>query len=299
MIHGITHLCVFAALLSVSAPAMPPPTFANINYGPHERHKLDVWQSMATAPTPLVIFVHGGGWATRDKGDVLPKLYAHLILRGISIASINYRYTSIAILPAPVHDAARAVQFLRSKAHEWNLDAQHFAAYGVSAGGCSSLWLAYHDDLADPNSSDPVLRQSSRLQAAVGIAPQTSIDPEVVIPWAGDQVLNHPMITRAVGAQNRAEVKTRYAEWKALLQEFSPINHVTRDDPPVLLSYTTMGALPAPNAGAAIHHAIFGVKLKEKSDAVGATCVLRIEDQKPVALPTPEAFLIEHLKPKP
>jgi len=271
------------------------PTLRDISYGPHERHKLDLWRAKSDGATPLVIFIHGGGWHGGDKSDVLPKLRSFMLARGVSVASINYRYTSMATLPGPVHDAARAVQFLRTKAAEWKLNPARFGAYGVSAGGCSTLWLAYHDDLAEPSSADPIARQSSRLQAAVGISPQTSLEPEVIVGWVGDQVFKHPMIARAVGAKKLDEVRTPRAEWTKLLREFSPIHHVTRDDPPVLLSYPRSDPLPAANAGSAIHHAMFGVKLKEKADAAGAPCVLRIEDQAGNPAPKPEEFLLERL----
>ena len=55
------------------------------------------------------------------------------------------------------------------------------AAFFVAAIGLdamTTLWLAYHDDLANPKSDDPVLRESSRLCAGVGVSGQTSIDPE-------------------------------------------------------------------------------------------------------------------------
>ncbi|MEO2047672.1 MAG: hypothetical protein ABGX16_13990 [Pirellulales bacterium] len=55
-----------------------------------------------------------------------------------------------------MHDAARALQLVRSKATEWNIDKQRIGASGGSAGACSSLWLAFHPDMANPASSDPV-----------------------------------------------------------------------------------------------------------------------------------------------
>ena len=58
-------------------------------------------------------------------------------------------------MKAPLEDAARALQFVRSKAAQWNLDKQRIGASGGSAGACSALWLAFHDDMADPNSQDP------------------------------------------------------------------------------------------------------------------------------------------------
>ena len=50
---------------------------------------------------------------------------------------------------APMHDAARAVQFIRSKTAEWRIDPEQLAVAGRSAGGCTSLWLDFHDDLAE------------------------------------------------------------------------------------------------------------------------------------------------------
>ncbi|MSU23268.1 MAG: alpha/beta hydrolase [Opitutus sp.] len=280
-------------------PAPPfPPDVLDAAYGSHERHRLDLWRAKSERPTPLVVFIHGGGWHGGDKSAVPAELLTFMLAHGVSVASINYRYTSMATVPGPLHDGARAVQFLRSKAAEWKLDPKRIGAMGVSAGGCTTLWLAYHDDLADAKSADPVARESSRLQAAVGMSPQTSLDSEEVIGWVGDQVMNHPMITRAVGAKNRAQVRERYAEYSPAMREGSPITHVSRDDPPVMLAYPTMAALPAVDAGHAIHHAMQGVKLKERADAAGLVCLLRIEDQPSPSSPRPDEFLLKHLTAK-
>lgn len=279
-------------------PALPKPAFANVPYGEHERHRLDFWQSSdgSTGAAPLLVFIHGGGWAGGDKSDIPAKLLILMLKQGVSVASINYRYTSMAIIPAPLHDAARAVQFLRSKAAEWRLDRARIAAWGISAGGCSALWLACHDDLADAAGRDPVARESSRLCAAVGMSPQVCLEPAIVTEWAGDQVLAHPMIARAVQAPSPEQMKSPRPEWVALLREASPITHVSRDDPPVLISNPKLDPLPAASPGSAIHHAVFGVKLKERCDAAGTECLLVIQDQAKPDTPTPESFLLSLLK---
>lgn len=294
---ALLTLLTSGMLHAQTPPALPSPTFANASYGTHERHVLDLWQSKSAQPTPLLIFIHGGGWAGGEKTDLPIKLLDYMLKQGISVASLNYRYTRMALLPAPVHDAARAAQFLRSKAAEWNLDPQHFGAYGISAGATTSLWLAYHDDLADKNSSDPVLRLSTRLQVAVALSPQPCLEPQIIRQWVGDEVLKHPMIARAVGAKKLDELEKPKPEWLKLLREFSAINHVTADDPPVMVQNPRVDPLPAANQGIAIHHAIFGVKLKEKADAVGARCIVRLQD-KPEATQDPESFLVEQLKMK-
>src|SRR5207248_9871746 len=114
--------------------------------------------------------------------------------KGISYAAVNYRLTGQAPLPAPVHDAARAIQFLRSKAAEWNIDETHIALTGGSAGACTSMWILLHDDLADPDAKDAVLGESTRVCAAAVNAGQTSIDPPVIEEWLGPNVLKHNMI---------------------------------------------------------------------------------------------------------
>lgn len=288
-------ICLIAVIASSARAELPAPTFADVVYGEHERHRLDFWQAAGAGRKPLLIFIHGGGWAGGDKRDVPEKLLRIMLSKGVSVASLNYRYTSMAKLPTPQRDAARAVQFLRSKAADWHLNSERFAAYGISAGGCSALWLAYHDDLATETvSGDPISGQSTRLCAAVGLSPQTCLEPAVVQKWIGDQVLAHPMMARAVQAKKLTDLEMPKPEWVELLHEASPITHMSRDDPPVLISNPKVDPLPATSAGSAIHHAIFGEKLKEKCDAVGATCLLRIESD-PRGQPTPEEFLIQQL----
>ena len=118
-------------------------------------------------PTPLVLLIHGGGWKGGDKTGYGTKDIQPYLDAGISVAALNYRFIDQAMeqkveppVKACLHDAARALQTIRSKAKEWNLDPTRVGATGGSAGACTSLWLALHDDLADPKSSDPIARQS-------------------------------------------------------------------------------------------------------------------------------------------
>ena len=151
-------------------PAGTRPTLANVPYGSSPKQVLDFYKADSSKPTPLVFYIHGGGWTagSKDKFGVDPYLKA-----GISVVSIEYRFIQEAqaagVKPPvewPLHDAARALQFVRSKAAEWNIDQTRIGATGGSAGACSSLWLAFHSDMADPKSSDPIARESTRLFCA-------------------------------------------------------------------------------------------------------------------------------------
>ena len=173
------------------ADTVPQPTLSSVRYGPHERHILDFWKAESATPTPLLFVIHGGGWTggSKERLDRFADPKA-ILAAGISIAAINYRYVPQAVeagieppVKAPLHDAARALQFVRSKAAEWNLDKARVGAAGGSAGACSSLWLAFHDDLADPGSDDPVARESSRLWCAAVTGAQTTLDPQQMKQW--------------------------------------------------------------------------------------------------------------------
>lgn len=249
----------------------------DIAYGPHERNRLDIWTAPGDGPRPLVVFIHGGGWTRGEKSFPSGRRQAFLN-NGISVAAINYRLSSDAPLPAPVYDAARAIQYLRSRAEEFNIDPDRIAVTGNSAGGCTSLWLALHEDLADPESEDPIARQSTRVVAAAMGSAQTSIDPKVIEPWFGPQILRHRMIWTSVGAASMAAALENYADHEALYKKFSPINHLTPGDPPLFLTYSHPTDLPATDANHAIHHPEYGFKLKEKADAAGVECHVIVRD---------------------
>lgn len=251
------------------------PTFANVSYGSHARNVLDFWQAKGDGPRPLLVYIHGGGWTSGDKKQNSSAIQPFLD-KGVSCAAINYRLTPDSPLPAPVHDAARAIQFLRTKATEWNINTKRIALTGGSAGACTSMWLLLHDDLANPAAQDPVLRESTRVCAAAVASGQTSIDPKVIEGWLGPNVLKHRMINMAVGEKTIDGAMNNYEKYKTLYVEFSPYNHVDGKDPPLLMTYPADMTLPSKDAGHGIHHPVYGVKLKEKSDKAGHECHLLI-----------------------
>src|SRR5215208_3183572 len=109
-------------------PALPTPDVRDAKYGPHERNVLDLWKAKSDHPTPLVVFIHGGGFHAGSKEDVPPPLVDALLAKGISVMSVNYRLSPAAAFPAHYHDCGRAIQFARSKAREWNIDPKRVGA---------------------------------------------------------------------------------------------------------------------------------------------------------------------------
>lgn len=272
---AISFTLVIVPVLAQEDTPQPVPTFSDVPYGPDARNLVDFWKAEAEGPRPLLVYIHGGGWVAGDKRSKGPLIQAYLD-QGISVAAINYRLTPQNPLPAPVHDAARAIQFLRSQAAEWAINQERIAVMGASAGACTSMWLLLHDDLADPTAEDLILRESTRVCAALAVVGQTSIDPKVIEDWLGPNVLKHRMIAHAVGELNIEKAIEKYDQYKELYVEFSPINHVDGDDPPLFMTYSAEMDLPSRDAGHGIHHPVYGVKLKEKSDSMGHECHLLI-----------------------
>jgi acetyl esterase/lipase len=158
--------------------ALPAADLRDVKYGPHERNVLDFWFAKNTnAAAPLIVFIHGGGFVGGDKSKKLsPAAIREALDGGAAFMSINYRLRQHAPIQDILRDAARAIQFVRADAARFHIDPKRIASFGSSAGAGTSLWLAAHDDLADPKSADPVLRQSSRISAAGSLNGQATYD---------------------------------------------------------------------------------------------------------------------------
>ncbi len=250
------------------------PTHADVKYGPHERNVFDLWlpaanDSAGEGKYPLFVYFHGGGFVAGDKSGFDPSSF---LADDMAVVSANYRFVdgSKTLSPAPLHDSARVIQFLRSKANDWNLDTDRIAVSGSSAGAVISMWIGYHDDLANPDSDDPVARQSSRVTCIAPLNGPSNLDPRWITETMGGPKHIHgsfpKMFGAAVTASDSDEVRDR-------ILESSPIEHVSADDPPSLLIYTGKPAgIPLPESastGVLIHHAYFGQALKQRLDKVG------------------------------
>ena len=284
---GIVGVGVLWAAALAQSPRLPDPDVADLRYGPHERNFTDLWLAKRSGPAPLVIYYHGGGFRRGDKRSISVPMLRKLLDSGVSVAAANYRLSDSAPYPAQMLDSARALQFLRYHATKYNLDPKRVGATGSSAGAGISLWLAFHDDLADASSSDPISRQSTRLSAAAVGAGQTSYDPRFIKKLFDTDAVEEALIA-FYGMKSAADADD--PKFHRLFEDASAINHATRDDAPVLLFYPqTNEPLPPNSTGAEhIHHPKFGFVLKEKMDKLGVECRLLLREQFPTGLPVDE-----------
>jgi acetyl esterase/lipase len=249
------------------------PTIENVSYGPHQRNVFDLWLAKSDKPTPLLIFIHGGGFVNGDKGGIRNNpAVAKSLAAGVSFASLNYRFREHAPIQDILRDAARAVQTIRSRAKEWNIDPDRIASYGGSAGAGTSLWLAFHDDLADPNASDPVLRQSSRLTAAGSLEGQASYDLREWAKFLGPSEFQRPTDDwiSFYGFKSEDETKTEAAE--KIMKDCSMLGLISKDDPPVAVACTFPSG-EFKDRGHYVHHPKHSTAIAERCKENGVECL--------------------------
>jgi carboxylesterase type B len=253
-------------------------TFANEKYGPHERNTFDIWLAKSETPTPLVVYIHGGGFTGGDKSryfqstDVIRFLDA-----GVSVATINYRFMNeppYGILGS-MNDSKRFVQFIRYHSEKYNIDKTRIACTGGSAGAGTALWLAFTNDMADTECTDPVLRESTRLTCAGAFATQATYD---IFQW--DEILGFPItqtpeqlqaVARAFGfksAENRDLTKETQ-----IRNDLDFLAKMDKNDVPVFIFNKHKGGIPE-NQDDMNHHPLHAKTLKERADIVGLQAIV-------------------------
>ena len=298
-----------AAKKAKALPQRPTPTVADYVYAKDsERQKFDFWQAKSDKPTPVVLLIHGGGWMNGDKKSYGTTVIQPYLDAGISVAAVNYRFIPQAMednvepaVKGPLHDAARALQTIRSKAKEWNIDPKRIGATGGSAGACTSLYLALADDLADPKSDDPIARESSKLQAAAVSGAQTSLDPKQLREWMPNAIYGgHAFGFHAAGRSRAEEFDLLIANREKVMpwiKQYSPIELITSDDPPIYLDYPNQKTPPVVGQAGPdpTHSALYGIKFAEAAKDSGIEVVVSYPGHKDEKYGSVSKFLIEKL----
>jgi acetyl esterase/lipase len=184
--------------------------------------RLDLYRpaEKPAGPLPVVVWVHGGGWANGSK-DRCPA--AWLAANGYAVASVEYRLTGVARWPAQIDDLRDAVRWLRSHAKEHGLDPARVGAWGGSAGGHLAALLGTLDAPKDET-------VSSRVQAVCdwyGPADLLTMPANVPGPNKTDAALAATNGAKLLGGA----VKDR----PDLARAASPLHQVSKDDPPFLI----------------------------------------------------------------
>ncbi|SHF03333.1 alpha/beta hydrolase fold [Mariniphaga anaerophila] len=253
-------------------------TFENEKYGSHPLNVFDIWLAESEVPTPLVIYIHGGGFVGGDKSKYFESEdMVRFLAAGVSVATINYRFMTDAPfgIKASFFDSKRCLQYIRHNAKKYNIDKTRIACSGGSAGAGTALWLAFSDDMADPQNEDPVLRESSRLTCAGAFATQSTYD---IFQW--EKIIGIPIsdtpeqlwnIATAFGLKDFNGVDL-YNQ-KEIRKDLDFLSRMDKSDPPIFVYNRHKSGIPT-NEDELNHHPLHAKAIKEKADAVGLEAIV-------------------------
>jgi len=258
---------VFAALVLSILPLLghgedsrPLTVLRDIEYARVGEHalKLDLYLPRGKSRSPLIVWVHGGAWRSGSKsGMPLGKLVGE----GHPIASVDYRLSTEAKFPAQIHDIKAAIRFLRGHGREWRLPSKRIVIAGDSAGAHLAALVGVSNGQAE-------------LEGTVGEDRKQSSDVQGIISFYGaanlTTILNQstphglsvrvPALELLLGGQPTNAL--------ALARLASPVFHVDRDDPPLLLLHGDQDPQMPINQSHELHGAYQNVKARVQLEVV-------------------------------
>lgn len=292
----------------VLEPMDPPLTvaegtiFGTLEYGPGSQQVMDVFvHPDAEAPTPVVLFIHGGGFTGGSRtaaydGSRATQLQTFLDA-GVAYVTIDYSLLepgseTVGAIKC-LHDSRRALQFVRYFAEALNIDPERVGLMGSSAGAGTSLWIGFHDEMADPASVEPIARESTRVQVVAVNATQSTYE---LLRWPGDvfsptypltveDLLGQPSLAAQVVTfyglpiswttmpdRIQTELTTpAYEEYRA---ELDMLAWMSADDPPFYARNQAEDLGPTESGFDILHHPLHAATLAERASEVTLEAVV-------------------------
>lgn len=295
-------LLVAAALLltSLAAPsskaANPPPTHADVSYGPHPHQLLDVYLPPADeGPFPAVLWF-GGLWAPSKGVPDLNKFFpARCAVVGVQMRVMGDAVQDKISPPVSVCllDARRALQFVRLHAAEWKLDPRRIAVAGGSQGTLPALYLGCAGERADPKSSDPVERMSTRATCVGAWRSQPSIDPKRMQEWVPGVEWGAPSF-----GMSFPESLRKREELLPLIAQWSPDALLSKGDAPIYFE-NNWGLTQPDGVGLMdylVHSPRWGLGFQKLAQEHGVTCYVKYPDHPSAKYADMWEFLVQELR---
>lgn len=186
----------------------------NVSYGLHNMQKIDIYlPNVNLNSNKVVLFIHGGGWATGDKSDYSD--WAKKIRDlGFITVSMNYRLAPNYTHPKQTEDIRTVINYLTNQADKLSIHSPQFILVGGSAGAHLALLFAY-------NSSN---NYDNKIKGVISLAGPVVLTDKNFIPEM------QTLIRDYIGAQT---------DKNNVLMEVAPINHVSSKSPPTLIIHGT------------------------------------------------------------
>ncbi|MBT5708759.1 MAG: alpha/beta hydrolase [Verrucomicrobia bacterium] len=230
--HRFVELWVLRALwLFILSPCLLQSAEVDVSKGiefavvDKQSLKLDLYRPTNVSISRLVVWVHGGAWRGGSR-DSMP--LTALLKHGYAIASLDYRLTPTAPFPAQVHDIKAAIRFLRGNANHFKINTDTITIAGASAGGHLVALVGTTNEHAQLEGNvGQHLDQSSSVQAIVSYYGASNLTSILAQSTPHGLSVRIPALQLLLGGQPETKPK--------LAQLASPVFHIDKNDPPLLL----------------------------------------------------------------
>jgi acetyl esterase/lipase len=171
-----------------------------------------------------VVWVHGGAWYLYDKKQY-PKA---LVDAGFAVASLDFRQSTEARFPAQVYDIKAGIRFLRANARHYGYRTDRIAISGASSGGhLAALVGVTNGNKELEGNVGENLSESSKVNAIVDYFGASNLTTILAQSTPYGLGVRQPALEKLLGGQpDKVPDLARLA---------SPVMHIDRDDPPLLL----------------------------------------------------------------
>jgi acetyl esterase/lipase len=229
----------------------------------------DVIKPKANANGAAVIFMVSGGWVSNyNPPQQTATRFNDLLDKGFTLIAVRHGSSPKYLIPEIVSDVRRAVRFIRHNAKQWGVDPNRLGVFGGSAGGHLALVLGTASDNGDPNAKEDFMKESDRVASVVAYFPPVDLRP----------------LARGLNPQRTGGTLDRFPALnfeKEKAPDYSPIVHVSPDDPPTLLIHGDKDNLVPVNNSKVIHEAFQKNNVKTQLIIIeGAEHGFRGEDAK-------------------
>lgn len=206
-----------------------------ISYGDGgPRLSLDVYEPLdAPQPgtrRPAIVQIHGGAWAIGDKREQGIPLLNHLAANGWVGFNVNYRLSPKVRAPEHLIDCKRAIAWIRDHAEDYGIDPDFICVTGGSAGGHLSAMCALTAN--DPRFQPGFETSDTSVQAAVPFYGAYDMADTSRMVKGYRETFLEPVV-----------FGVKYASDPTPFEDYSPINHVRADAPPMMILHGTRDAL--------------------------------------------------------
>jgi acetyl esterase/lipase len=265
--YAVRIFGMMIALACLPASAQIVPTHPDLSFADIEGHALmlDLYLPTASAaPSPLVVWVHGGGWSGGSRFPP-PAFALQLVNRGVALASVSYRLSgqsgqwgsASVLFPAQIHDVKAAIRWLRALSANYQIDADRIGIWGSSAGGHLAALAGTSGNAPELEGTvGAFLGVSSAVKVVVDYYGPTDIinmQPDITTPPGN--IFNHDAPdspeSRLIGftlpgqgigvlRANLDNPKPPFPGLAALAQDLSPQTWIDSADPPFLIVHGNM-----------------------------------------------------------